>query len=376
MSHRRAAALHAGPGLGVFYVTGGGSQLLADLLTEPGASATVLEAKVPYATASLTELLGGAPDRSCSPTTAAALATCAWQRARALSAAEPEQRGDLFGFGLTAALATNRPKRGAHRAHLALQTDAATFELSVAFDKSDTDRAREEHALVEAAFALLGEALQTDVGGSTPFDAAIRTATGRPEWREVLTGTRVATPNELAEDGPPKILFSGAFNPLHDGHRRMATFASQRLAAPVAFEICIDNVDKPPLDYAAITARWRQFDAAPLWLTRLPTFIEKARQFPHAHFLVGVDTIVRIAAPRYYASEAAMFAAFDEFAALGTRFLVFGRADERGFLTLTDCELPEPLAQLCDGVSEAEFRLDISSTALRAATQQGDSDDD
>ena len=39
--------LHADPRKGVFVVTGGGSLLLSDLMTVPGASATVLEATVP-----------------------------------------------------------------------------------------------------------------------------------------------------------------------------------------------------------------------------------------------------------------------------------------------------------------------------------------
>ena len=43
------------------------------------------------------------------------------------------------------------------------------------------------------------------------------------------------------------------------------------------------------------------------------------------------------------------------------------REDADRFLTLAECELPEPLARLCDGVAEAEFRLDISSSQLRAA---------
>ena len=53
--------LHALPDCGVFAVTGGGAVLLADLLTVPGASATVLEARVPYAGGALAEFIGAAP---------------------------------------------------------------------------------------------------------------------------------------------------------------------------------------------------------------------------------------------------------------------------------------------------------------------------
>ena len=45
-------------------VTGGGTLLLADLLTVPGASATVLDARIPYANAALAEFIGAVPEQA------------------------------------------------------------------------------------------------------------------------------------------------------------------------------------------------------------------------------------------------------------------------------------------------------------------------
>ena len=61
------------------------------------------------------------------------------------------------------------------------------------------------------------------------------------------------------------------------------------------FEISIENVDKPPLDYTEMQLRAEQFRAAmlPLWLRGAPTFDEKSRLFPAQHLLVGVDTLER-----------------------------------------------------------------------------------
>ena len=70
----RARILHSADWQGVFYVTGGGSLLISELLTTPGASASVLEARVPYAAAALADLLGRAPDQACSDSTARAMA--------------------------------------------------------------------------------------------------------------------------------------------------------------------------------------------------------------------------------------------------------------------------------------------------------------
>ena len=66
------------------------SPLLADLLTVPGASATVLEARVPYAGGALAEFVGGVPDQACSVQTACDMAMAAFQRAHTLAPGEPQ----------------------------------------------------------------------------------------------------------------------------------------------------------------------------------------------------------------------------------------------------------------------------------------------
>jgi hypothetical protein len=58
-------------------------------------------------------------------------------------------------------------------------------------------------------------------------------------------------------------------------------------------------------------------------------------------------------------------AALDELENLGTQFLVYGRLGERGFETLNDLSLPDPLNRISEGVSEQDFRVDVSSTEMR-----------
>ena len=146
----------------------------------------------------------------------------------------------------------------------------------------------------------------------------------------------------------------------------MAAAAAGMLGCDVAFEISIDNVDKPPLDFIEIDRRARQFaDGGAVWLTRAATFATKARLFPQATFVVGADTIERIGHPRYYADEAARDEAIESLAAAGCRFLVFGRLSDGRFRTLDDLRLPETLARLCRGVPQDAFREDVSSTEIR-----------
>lgn len=365
----RAAIVHRSPWQGVFVIAGGGSGLLTELLQEPGASATVLDVQVPYAAAALQQLLGARPDQACSESTARAMAMMAFQRALELTSLDPDAAAEeevLFGLACTASLATNRQKRGAHRAHLAIQTANRTFTLEL---QLNGDRRSEEAELETAIWHSLANALDMPkishkTAGVDQSQMETRCQTAEPAWRELILGDASAHPTR-PHDG--KLLLPGAFNPLHDGHRRMLAIAEKLTGSRGAFELSVANVDKPFLDYQEIVDRLDQF-SAPVWLTHLPTFLEKARHFRGARFVVGIDTLLRIADDAYYASEQAMNLAFEEFADLKTGFLVFGRNLEQGsFKVLDDVlhHLPERLCELCTGVDAATFQDPISSTELR-----------
>ncbi len=168
------------------------------------------------------------------------------------------------------------------------------------------------------------------------------------------------TPDEAS----PAVLVCGSFNPLHEGHRQLAVVAAQKLGRPAAFEISVFNADKPPLGENVVRRRLRQFERlAPVWLTREPTFVGKARLFPEATFVVGADTAERVAQPHYYGGEGAMQSAFEDIRSRRCGFLVAGRVNGCGmFVGVESLELP---ADLFAGLAETEYRADVSSTSLR-----------
>ena len=383
----------------VVALTGGGSRALASLLTVPGASRSLLEATVPYSDAALEGFLQSPVARASSGLTARMLATRCWQRACYLSGSGPQTEtnvSDLRGLGATASLASDRVKQGDHRIHIAWQSDQATALYSLTFEKGRRERSGEEQlaadlillAICDACGADRRDAYQLVTSQLKSDEDVIEKKTSAPlSWRSLWLAERdlVVWPLRAAQNSTaaaandsslPRTIFPGAFNPPHAGHWQMIAAAAARLGERVAIELSIENVDKPLLDFLSLDARLIELAAgcAPgcdtrVLLTRAPTFTEKSRLFPGATFVVGADTLERIADPKYYSDNIARRdEAIQSILVSGNRFLVFGRQHERRFRTLAELALPSALVAICDSVPEDEFRSDLSSTALRRQT--------
>jgi nicotinic acid mononucleotide adenylyltransferase len=248
----------------------------------------------------------------------------------------------------------------------------ATVTHSLELIKGRRDRAQEENIAATMILNAVAEGMKIDERlplATFDNEQMETTRTNAPQpWQELLSGQVQAVRHPASQStSAARGIFSGAFNPLHEGHLRMAEIAAKRLGVPVQFELSIENVDKPPLDYTEMEQRLAQFAqrSLPLWFTRAPTFEEKSGLFSGATFVVGADTLERIGQAKYYGSAAAAETAFANIAKRGCRFLVFGRKLKGDFKTRQELAIPESLRRLCDEVPEAEFREDISSTELR-----------
>ncbi len=195
---------------------------------------------------------------------------------------------------------------------------------------------------------------------------------------DLLAGHRqliAFTPEEGWSDALPSslVVLAGSFRPLHRAHRSLLS-AGMKIAKAdgrAAFELSVQNVEKPTLEKESVMARLSQFDAErdTIMLTRAATFVEKARLMPGAVFVIGYDTAVRLFDDRFYSNSSAGSASMEalrEIERLGSRFVVGGRHDETGdFKTLADIDLPSLALPMLLPIPESLFSDPISSTTIR-----------
>jgi hypothetical protein len=286
---------------------------------------------------------------------------------------------DLVGLGATAALVSDRPRRGEHRFHIAFANPAGIAHCTCVLAKGRRDRAAEEDLVARAIVLWLARAC--GVAAASPrslIDAdeqyAETVVAAADAIDRLLAGevdrVTVQPDGQMMLSAPqPALLFPGSFNPMHEGHVLLARVAEELRQQPAAFEISVTNVDKPPLAGETVRHRLRQFAwKAPVELTRAPTFVEKSRLFPGTTFVVGVDTAERLFGPKYYGDdEARMHKALEEIANSGSSFLVAVRLDAAGRVrALNDIPVPRRYADLFTEIPEHRFRVDTSSSEIRA----------
>lgn len=393
---RLVGAIHKTPHMAVLAVTGAGARSLAWLFAEPGASRTVLDARIPYSVPALDEYVGARAEQRVSVEQSRLMAeTSYWHALKLLATARPGQLGatPAIGLGCTATIATDRPKKGEHRCHIGVRTAAGFTTYSIIFRKAARSRDGEEEVVSRMIINGLAEASgltdRIDLKLVQGEDVETSTSPADDLLTRLLEGTLQAAVVNVDGSQSDRIphnaaVLAGSFNPLHDGHMKLAEVAAGASGQDVYFEISVSNVEKPDLTLGDLHARLAQFRGRrAVVVTRARTFVEKAALLRDATFVVGFDTATRLFDERFYppydpatdpdAAGSGVGAAMGQMLRHGGSFLVAGRGRDGEFKTLEDIQVPALYRGMLRGLSRHEFRSDLSSTAIRnqkeAATQ-------
>ena len=353
-------------------VTGGGSALLHWLFDHPGASRVLVEAQIPYASAALSAYLQRPGPHRVTRQTARDMSWAAYERARR----DGSHSGPHWGIGLTAALATGRERRGEDRVHLALRTAGRCYFHHLILDKGAASRTEQEQVVSRWALSHIAE--QLDISYEPLLPSWTERSSECIDLRDplglLLSGSldvvEVTREGICCVDVEPanRLLYPGSFNPLHEGHCQLAEVAGQLSGRSVALEISVRNVDKPTLERAALEERLAELQGRfAVCLTREPTFFGKASHFSAPHFVIGCDTAMRLVDGKYYeGGHDGMVQSLLKMRADGVLFWVAGRSIDGVYRTLSDVEVPAELGKLFCSIPETAFRMDVSSTEIRA----------
>jgi nicotinic acid mononucleotide adenylyltransferase/nicotinamide mononucleotide (NMN) deamidase PncC len=314
-----------------FSITGGGQSFLGDYCKIAGASKTLIGGFIPYDKEILHKTIGKVDSYSCSDT-ARKLAVYSYNECLSANI----MPSAAIGFGVSCSLATESERKGRkHKIYIAAQTDYSTDVIEVILNQRRT-RVQEEALVSNLILQLLAHKSDIETFPGRPLidDREVFThdvAIVSPRVDNLSKNKNIFYVNDLNKFKNDKriVIYSGSWNPLHEGHLAVAKLAEEILRQPVFFDLSIRNAEKGTLDFISIRDRIKQISSYPHIISNTPLFEDKATVFrsgidktTEIIFVVGADTWNRIWDSRYCGDALNLE---QRFYLRGVKFLVFGR---------------------------------------------------
>lgn len=373
--------LIAGPPTRLYVAaTGAGASLQALLWAVPGISSVLVGGSFPYDQDATAEFLGYRPEKYVAESVAVDMASVSYMKA--LSS---KRAGAPIGVGITASVAGTREHRGDHRVCVAVRTkDEPAFHTSVIIRKGVGYEARQkdEEFVVHLAMDMImsaaklsytGKPLDAEIyqGGAVHVTQDLHPFLSLPYFR--ADGTRTEAP----KDGRGLLLVPGAFNPVHFGHFGMAEAAEKVSGLRATYYITMKPPHKETISVSEALARIPQFRGKDLLFGYDDAlYLDKARKYPGAGFVIGTDAMDRMLDPKWYGEgRDGVLDMITEFSKLGCRFYVANRIVDGKLLTIDEVSQKRSKELAPSGLVSLEAlsvwtRLpgswDISSTEIRA----------
>lgn len=411
-------------------VTGAGAGFQNDIWEVPGVSNFFIGAQMPYDMEETAKVLGFIPTKFVSEETAIDLALTAYLKAWKLGR-------QAIGVGVTCSVTSNRNRKGDNRIVAAVFTEMACYTLNVVLQRGNFWNDWEEKKITQEELeAHVVEQRKADGELANRLTAYLLTVMVGGVCSAPLPGLNINSSMELARDrilahpyfmasgqrstvekidGGDTVFYPGAFNPVHSGHlqgaevaMRVHNFVSIKEAMfdptngytifasdaktishlvefrrNLIFTTTVNPAHKPALTAAEMLQRVAMMKSAThqhnfLLTEDDPLYLDKARKFPGAHFIMGADALKRTLDPNWGVNSIDLAR---ELIALESKFLVLGRLVGDKYETC-DSVIEEHIDTLYrkdydqDAIEHdqllslvtipVDFRLDISSSELRA----------
>lgn len=362
--------------------TGAGASLQDKIWAVPGISNFFVGAQMPYEMQETSRILGFTPEKFVSPETAVDLAQAAYLRAYQVGKS-------VIGLGMTCSVASTREHRGDHRIICAVQTNDTCLLINALIPKGvGIEQRRQDGELADQiALHLLSLVL------SDPEQTI--DCTELPRWETIdaqdLARSRILVHPYFRNDGTrgtatditatETIFYPGAFNPPHEGHFKGSQAALQCLLQQaltpglvsyrlpkLVFSTTVDPPHKAALTVTEMLQRVAQLRGHNFLLTEGdPLYLDKAKRWPGAKFILGADALDRMMDPVWGVEPSYLL---DQFKRFNTKFLVLGRLVDGCYMSYADIKRKHAsvMMETREGGSifnAVPFRLDLSSSELR-----------